>query len=107
MAKDFAKAFYKSKAWKACRRAYIDKRIGIDGGLCEECQTELGYIVHHKIVLTAQNIADPDITLNHRHLAFVCKDCHDREEAHAFVKEKKLLCAFDCTGQPIPPIEEP
>ncbi len=49
MAKDWAKAFYKSAAWQKCRDSYIAKRIAADGGLCEECQEELGYIVHHKI----------------------------------------------------------
>ena len=35
--KDFAKKFYKSQAWQDCRKAYIAKRMQIDGGLCEEC----------------------------------------------------------------------
>lgn len=35
MAKEFARAFYNSKRWKDCRRAYIAKRISIDGGMCE------------------------------------------------------------------------
>lgn len=106
MAKEFAKKFYKSKAWRACRRAYIDSRIEKDGGLCEECHEEPGYIVHHKIILTAQNINNPDISLNHRHLAYVCKYCHDREEGHAFVKIKKIVHSFTDEGQPIPPMAD-
>ena len=63
MAKEFAKAFYNSKRWKDCRRAYIAKRIAIDGGMCETCHEVPGYIVHHKIELTPDNINDPDIAL--------------------------------------------
>ena len=40
MAKEFARAFYNSKRWKDCRRAYIAKRISIDGGMCETCMKD-------------------------------------------------------------------
>lgn len=102
MAKEFAKAFYKSKKWRTCRKSYIDMRINIDGGLCETCREQPGYIVHHTIVLTPNNINDSHISLNHKYLKYDCKDCHDREEAHAFIKEKSLKCTFDENGQPIP-----
>lgn len=99
--KEWAKWFYKSKAWLKCRAAYIAERIRIDGGLCEECHERLGYIVHHKEPLTPDNINNPDITLNHANLKYDCKYCHDREEAHAFVKnESKYM--FDEEGQIIP-----
>ena len=79
MAQDFAKQFYKSKAWKDCRRAYILKVHG----LCEEClargEYTPGYIVHHKILLTPSNISDPSVSLNHDNLRYVCIDCHNRE----------------------------
>ena len=103
MAKEFAKQFYNSQRWKDCRKAYINRRINIDGGLCEECHERIGYIVHHKRMLTADNINNPDITLNFDNLKFDCKECHDREEEHAFIKQKKLKCSFDEFGQPIPP----
>ena len=77
---DFAKRFYRSKAWKACRAAYIARRLAIDGGLCEECRDQQGYIVHHRVTLTPENIHNPAIALNHSLLAYVCKDCH--EELH-------------------------
>lgn len=64
MAKDFAKKFYMGKAWKKCRQSYIAERIRIDGGMCEECHKNLGYIIHHKVALTPQNIDNPDITLS-------------------------------------------
>lgn len=105
--KPFAKAFYKSKQWQSCRKSYINKRIALDGGLCEKCRQEPGYIVHHKVTLTPENINNPEITLNHQLLQYDCKTCHDREEQHAFVKERTLKCKFDESGQPYPPFENP
>ena len=58
MAKEFAKAFYHSRQWKKCRDSYIRQRIGIDGGLCELCQSSLGYIVHHKDFKTVPKILE-------------------------------------------------
>ena len=107
MAKEFAEKFYNSKAWKKCRAGYIAERRMVDGGLCEECKEQLGYIVHHKITLTASNINDPDISLNFNNLKYDCKRCHDEEEQHAFIKKSKLLCTFDKDGQPIPIKDSP
>lgn len=87
MAKEFAKKFYKSKAWKNCRESYIAERVAVDGGMCEKCKERLGYIVHHTIILTPSNINDPDISLNHKYLRYECKKCHDEEEGH--FKEKQ------------------
>lgn len=103
MAKGFAKAFYKSKAWERCRRGYIEERIRIDGGMCEVCGINPGYIVHHKTILTPDNINNPDVSLNWENLSWECKVCHDEEEGHG-VKNKKagLLVAFDHSGQPVP-----
>ena len=62
--KEWAKSFYKSQAWKRCRAAYAASV----GGLCERCLSRgmytPGVIVHHKIVLTPDNISDPSVTLN-------------------------------------------
>ncbi len=101
--KNFSKRFYNSKAWSRCRDAYLRQRIMIDGGMCEECHNELGYIVHHRIMLTEQNINDPDITLNHDNLEYVCKHCHDRFEGHGVrgTRETKQRAIFDSTGQVI------
>lgn len=102
MAKEWAKKFYNSKRWIRCKDSYIDYRVGIDGGMCEECHNNLGYIVHHKTTLTPDNINNPDVSLNHRELKYVCKDCHDEYEGHGFGhKKKKPLCLFDANGQPI------
>ncbi len=72
--KPWAKKFYKSKAWEKCRAAYIIKVHGF----CERCDKP-GKIVHHKTWLTPQNINDPNVTLNHNNLEFVCQDCHNEE----------------------------
>ena len=102
MAKKWAKSFYNSKQWKRCRDSYIEHRISIDGGMCEECKDEQGYIVHHEILLTPENINNPDIALNHKYLKYVCKGCHDEYEEHGVGQKKvKTLCMFDKDGQPI------
>lgn len=101
MAREWAKPFYRSKKWIKCRDAYIKARIAADGGLCEECHNKPGYIVHHKEILTPDNIADPDISLCHERLEYVCKDCHDLFEGHGLNKSEKPLCFFDQEGQPI------
>ena len=74
--KDFATAFYKSKAWKSCRDSYMESR----SGLCEECLARGVYspaeIVHHIIELTPENITDPNVTLSWSNLRAVCRECH-------------------------------
>lgn len=79
MAKEFAKKFYDSSKWKKCRSAYIEHRRAIDGGMCETCHEEIGYIVHHKEELTPDNIDDPDITLGFWNLKYDCHACHQKE----------------------------
>lgn len=103
MAKDWYKAFLNSRRWLRCRDSYIDYRISIDGGICEECRKSLGYIVHHTILVTESNVNDPDITLNHELLKYVCKDCHDTYEGHGVGGHGKIkpLCVFDENGQPV------
>lgn len=69
--------FYKSKAWKDCRTAYLHKV----GGLCEVC-LEKGIIkpadiVHHKIHLDDETARDPEIALNFENLQAVCIECHN------------------------------
>ena len=74
--KDFAAAFYKSTAWKACRAAYVKQK----GGLCERCLARglavPGVIVHHKTHITLETINDPTVTLNPDNLELLCRDCH-------------------------------
>ena len=103
MAKDWAKAFYKSKRWQATRRSYISHRITIDGGLCEECIKETGQIVHHKQALTESTIKNASITCGRDNLMLVCKNCHDKYEGHGIGnKPSDIDFYFDGEGQPIP-----
>ena len=85
MAKDYAKAFYKTKAWKNCRAGYISSV----GGLCERCYRNglivPGDIVHHKIHLTPENIKDPTVALNWKNLECLCRLCHNDEHKGDFL----------------------
>ena len=103
MAKEWAKSFYKSKSWLRCRNSYIQKRIMIDGGICEVCKEHAGYIVHHKKILTPNNISDPMVSLNHENLSYECKGCHDKHEGHGIGGHGiGLRVTFDEKGQPVP-----
>jgi hypothetical protein len=75
------KQFYKSQAWRRSRQAYIDKRLAIDGGICELCHEEPGLIVHHyKVWLDDVNCNDPTISLNEDNFQYVCQTCHNKEK---------------------------
>lgn len=69
--------FYKTRAWKECRAAYLRKV----GGLCELCMDRgiirPADIVHHKIHLTDETARDPKVALNFDNLQAVCIDCHN------------------------------
>ena len=73
------KQFYKSKPWQRARYHYIKHREAIDGGLCEVCREEMGFIVHHKIWLDDINCNDPEISLNPRNFRYECQTCHNQE----------------------------
>ena len=94
---DWTQRFYSHAAWLRCRDAFIAKRRAIDGGLCQRCHKRVGYIVHHKIVLTPENISQPEVALNHRNLEYLCHECHDREH------NSRLRVRFDENGRVIPP----
>lgn len=74
MARDFAKAFYKSKEWQKVRD-YCLKR---DRFLCKKC-SHPAQEVHHIVHLTPENITDITISLNPNNLICLCKDCHFAE----------------------------
>ena len=73
------KQFYKSKALQRARKAYIDFRMAIDGGLCEVCREEPGLIVHHTVWLNDTNCNDPSISLNPKLFKYECQTCHNKE----------------------------
>ena len=74
--RSWARAFYISPQWIACRRAYAKSK----GLLCERCAAAglivAGEEVHHKIRLTPDNINDPAVALNWDNLELLCKSCH-------------------------------
>lgn len=78
MAKEFAKAFYSSKAWQECRNEYAKRRHY----LCEDCLRrgiyKPGAIVHHKIEIDPVTIECAEIALNPDNLELLCRECHCR-----------------------------
>lgn len=88
MAREFAKKFYKSKAWQKCRSEYI-KSVHY---MCEECMKHgiyrPGDIVHHIEAINPTNIYNPEITLNWNNLELLCRDCHAKK--HGSSKRYKV-----------------
>ena len=97
MAKDYAKPFYNSSAWRRCRAAFISSRMAIDGGMCQYCGETTGYIVDHADEITPSNINDPETTLNHDNLRYVCLDCHNRKTIQG-----KPVYRFTPSGEVVP-----
>lgn len=89
--KEYAKAFYNSKAWKKLSRLYMTMKNYV----CERCGKP-GDICHHKQYITVENIHDANITLNLDNLECLCKECHNKEH---FCKDTKII--FDEHGQAI------
>lgn len=84
MSKAFARAFYNSTAWKACRESYKHKMYY----LCERCG-EPGEIVHHKKRVSPETIEDPEVLLNFDNLELLCRRCHEAEHEEEFAKFRK------------------
>lgn len=92
MAREFSKAFYRSKEWQNTRE-YILKR---DSYLCVKCGKPAEE-VHHKIKLTPSNINDVNITMNPNNLISLCKDCHMAEHKSDKIQGiKKTHNIIDC-----------
>ena len=100
MSKEYARSFYKSSNWLHCKASFIAERRAIDGGLCQRCHKQYGYIVHHKKHITPENISDISVILNHNNLEFLCHDCHNKEHHR---NDKKKRYAFDEAGNLISP----
>lgn len=79
MARDFAKNFYASTAWKRVRSAYLSEHP-----YCERC-LERGLIVpaehvHHKAYIdTPEKVNNPMLALNYDNLESLCEPCHSKE----------------------------
>jgi len=72
--KEYAKEFYKGKAWIKCRLGYMQSQNYV----CERCGKP-AYIVHHKKYISPQNINDQGIILDWGNLEALCQDCHNKE----------------------------
>lgn len=96
--KDFAKQVYKRKRWQQCRSSFIRYRQSVDGGLCQICHSDLGYIVHHKQELTPETVEDPEICYGFWNLQYVCHRCHNQE--HGYFASANL---FDENGDLLSP----
>ena len=94
--KEFARGFYKGRAWQQCRAGYAASV----GGLCEDCLAKglyrPGEIVHHMIELTPDNINDPAVSLSWSNLRLLCRDCHAKR--HGAQKRYKV----DAVGRVTP-----
>lgn len=99
--KEYAEAFYGGGCWKRTRKAFIEERIAADGGMCQICRERLGFIVHHLVELTPENINDPLVALNQENLRYVCLQCHNQE--HGFFCAPADATEFDDEGNFIPP----
>lgn len=71
MAREFAKAFYRSKEWRVVREFCLKR----DKYICQNCG-EPAEEVHHIKHLTPQNISDASISLNPNNLKSLCSECH-------------------------------
>ena len=111
MARDFAKAFYKSAAWQKMREYVLIR----DKYKCTRCGRSGDLEVHHIVHLTPENIFDSKVTLNDANLITLCRDCHfavheeDRERGnreHNQGKECEDGFIFDKMGYLIPVSKE-
>lgn len=89
--------FYKSRAWRRARKAYIDDRMAIDGGMCEVCSEEPGLIVHHTVWLDDVNCNDPEISLNPKLFRYECQTCHNKEKDPS--KKTPGRCLYGPNGE--------
>lgn len=71
MAKESRKWFYNSKEWQQARKAALKR----DQRTCAYCGARATE-VHHLIELNDNNIRDPEISLNLKHLQSLCHTCH-------------------------------
>ncbi len=110
MARDFAKAFYKSAAWQHVRRQALIR----DKYLCKKpgCYNPAEE-VHHIIELTPENIDDVSVSLNLDNLICLCYECHKKIHNQERIKALRKKTSrqqinilpeiiFDDNGYPIP-----
>lgn len=91
MGKKHIHRFYRSDAWKVARQV----KIAFAAGLCESCSA-IGEEVHHKIILTPENVTDVNITIIQNNLMLLCKDCHNKIHNRFIIEQH-----FDKDGNPL------
>lgn len=98
MAREFAKSFYHSKAWKHTRAAYARSV----NNLCEKClergKYSKGEIVHHIEHLSPANIGDESVTLGFDNLELLCRDCHAEQHPEIYSNNTPMRVRFDEFG---------
>lgn len=106
MARDFSRAFYRSRAWRSARDAYAASVHG----LCERCLARgalvPGEIVHHRVHLTPENVGDPSVSLAFGNLELLCRACHADEHPEVYGRDAPRegpRVAFDENGDLVPP----
>lgn len=99
MAKPWAKAFYKSKAWRCARHEALRR----DHYTCCDCYAR-AQEVHHITELNPQNIQDPSIALNLDNLMSLCSACH-KKRTQGEIQELPDEYVFDEDGQVSPRAE--
>lgn len=91
MAREFSRAFYKSKEWKKARE-YIFKQYN---GICQDCLDKgtltPGKEVHHIIHLDEININIPAIALGADNLILLCKECHHKRHKNNKITSDDLI----------------
>lgn len=113
MAKEFARKFYDSRAWRRVREIAMSRPVRLPDGricppyMCERCfkagKLTPAKIVHHIVHLSPGNISDPEVSLSLDNLMRVCKDCHDQIHYGDINKSSYTpRVAFDEEGRVIP-----
>ncbi len=99
MARDFAKQFYKSKAWERAR-AYVLMR---DKYRCRMCGSASDLEVHHIVPLSPDTISQPFYATNEGNLMTLCTSCHMALHAAERSGASEILptIVFDENGYPV------
>lgn len=109
MARDFARALYKSKKWEKLRLCCMTRPVQMGDGrvcpplMCERCFERTGRLIpaeiaHHKKFVTPENIGDPEVTLNADNIMRVCRDCHARIH---YPNDYRPRIVFDTQGRTV------
>jgi len=93
MARDWAKQFYNSKAWRDTRKQILRR----DLYTCAYCYGRAEE-VHHIQELAPDNINDANIALNPDNLVALCHSCHDKI-TKGFTGDIQEEYVFDDEGQ--------